>query len=101
MGQFPITSGGYQPTPSSGSLSQPSLVTETLSDFKRCLITQHVITGPCQLVRHRLDRDHWVGLGLLALIKAPDDGIVPNSKVGGFDKGPGQRGIAILAIACP
>jgi isocitrate/isopropylmalate dehydrogenase len=59
-------------------------------------IVSPLVTGPAQLVRHRLDRHP--SLGLLSLIETLNLGVEPHRKVGRFDKCPGQILIAVLGI---
>ena len=43
---------------------------ETSAHIEGLLVAQHVIAGPCQLVRQSLDRQDAIGLALFAIIKA-------------------------------
>jgi len=63
------------------------------------VIAKHVVTGSCQLVGDRLQRHHCVGLGALALIEAPDGGVVAHRMVGRLDEGPGEIPVAVFGIA--
>ena len=60
-----------------------------------------MVTGPAQLVRHRLDRHHGFGLGFLSLVETLDLGVEPDREVSRFHKCPGQILIPVLGIAAP
>jgi len=50
-------------------------------------------------VRHRFERHHTLGLGLLSLIEPVDRTTKPDGKVGCFDERPGQILIPVLGVA--
>ena len=76
MRQRPIKSTGFKPTPIAAHCPIPTVCplpgAEGLDHVKRYLVPQDVITSPAQLVRHRFERHHAVGLGSLSLIEAAD-----------------------------
>ena len=72
---------------------------EGFGQIKGDPIPQDVVTSPAQLVRHRLDGHHTLGLGLLSLIETLNLGVEPDGEVGRFDKCPGQILIAVLGVA--
>ena len=58
-----------------------------------------VITRSRELVRDRLDRHDGQTLGALALVKAPNRGIVSNRAMRSFNERPAQMLVAALAVA--
>jgi hypothetical protein len=72
---------------------------EGLLHLKGDLVPQHVITGPCQLVGHRLNRYQPVGPFFLALIEALHFRVVTDGEVRRLHKGPGQILVPILGVA--
>jgi hypothetical protein len=52
-----------------------------LIDNKRRFIAHDLVTRARELVRHRLKRDHSVGLGLLSLIEPRNERFKANGKV--------------------
>ena len=64
------------------------VLAEGLGHIKSDPIPYDIVTGPAQLVRHRLNGDDPIGLGQLALVEAFDLRIVPYGKIGRLHKRP-------------
>ena len=60
---------------------------------------QHVITGTCQLVRHRLDGNDAMLARPFALVPAADRRVETHGVVGRFRERPAQVAVAALAVA--
>ena len=60
------------------------LLAEGFDQIKGDSIPHDVVTCPAQLVRHRFDGHHTLGLGLLSLIETLNLGIEPDREVGRF-----------------
>src|SRR5208283_2288990 len=93
--------------PGSPPLAKP--LSETSAYIEGFLVPQHVVAGPCQLVRQCLDRQDAVGLVLLAIVEALGLRTVAHGEVRRLHKCPGEvlvpvPGVAftlLLAIAFP
>src|SRR5919108_3956305 len=75
------------------------LLGKRLSDIKRHLIFDDVVTSPAELVRHCFDPHNCIALGFLFLIEAFDSRIKADGKVGGLHKRPGQILVAVFGVA--
>src|SRR6266498_2499893 len=104
-GQRLIRLYGCEPTPIRAHCPIPTrvnlLLTEGFGQIKGDSIPHDVIANPAQLVRHRFDGHHNLGLGLLSLIETLNLAIEPDREVSRFHKRPGQILIPVLGIAAP
>src|SRR3990170_1170574 len=105
MGQRPIKSNGFKPTPLRAQLPHPNRTNLSAGKgpgyIKGNFVPHDVVTRPCQFMRHGLDGHDPIGLGLLSLIEAADLWVKPHRKVGCFHKGPGQVLVAVLGVPAP
>ena len=100
----PIRSGGYEPTPWTGSLSQPTcaLVSlQGLADVKGDLVAENVKTRPRPFVGYGLRRDDCVSFRVFALVKTLDAWVITDGKMGRLHKSPREILVTIFGISSP
>ena len=86
-------------TPLASTPTLQGVLSKRLGRVDRRLMTQPVLTRPGQRVRHCLVGHCPVGLGLLPLVIARHCQGEPPGAVGRFRRGPGQRRVAMFAVA--
>src|SRR5271157_2684731 len=86
----PNHSHSFTPVRFPGSPPLAKSLRETSTHIERFLIPQHVVAGPCQLVRQSLDRQDAVRLVLLALVEASGLRTAAQGEVRRLHKRPGE-----------
>ena len=91
---------GFKPNPI-GWLAAPACSVNSRScegpvGFEGDLVAHPVLTGPSELVRHRLECHQAIGSSFLPLVERFDVRVITNREMGRLDKGPGQVSIAVL-----